>query len=462
MSSNQRYVPVEDHPRNASVHSVDGERESIELQRIHSAHSATNSTAPLRVSDSPTPNSRLFNSSQQTWRLFFPQFLRWLITVFFVAFLLATLKIYQDKGNFSRQQKHIFNTIITALSLGLGINFFEGFKDIAKVLRWTILASRGHTVREVDLILSIESLSKVIELAWESRKKPLAVLICFLWLYLNLIAQAAVAMIGLMYSADSGTNYKGTYFTPGTVNASGLTCYADNNACPIQPEVQQIVAHTYGEMAQGNILCAYNDISEVITSIANCLFYYHLAPNNQQYAYRFSELNPQDTARIYPRFTNRIITASSGECYNYTIDTTSGQKVDDLNGDLAAYNWSYSNGTVNGSITIPTLYSAFDSTTYIYRGTKIPQNETESSCGPRCMWMWAFKAFSSLTADHNQPMAVYQCPISISPVSNVTEDSQIVSDGMAKLAAASIALQGRYVNVANGQIWTQYQMYPWG
>ncbi|KAK4693886.1 hypothetical protein P7C71_g3588, partial [Lecanoromycetidae sp. Uapishka_2] len=247
------------------------------------------------------------------------------------------------------------------------------------------------------------------------------------------------------------------------VNASDLTCYAVNGECPTQRDVEQITAHSYGEMAQSFPCRTYKDISEVINSDANPLYWCNQNPDHQEFAYRFQEINPVDPDRVYPRITNRIITAASGQCYQYDIDPNSGRKVNDLNGDLAAWNWSYSNGTVNGNVTIPTLYSADDSTTYIYRGIEIPQNETEYACGPRCMWMWAFKAHSTLPADSlNQPVAIYQCPITISPVTNVTNSTQEISDGMARVAASSIALQGRYVNVGNDTIWTQYQLYPWG
>lgn len=37
----------------------------------------------------------------------------------------------------------------------------------------------------------------------------------------------------------------------------------------------------------------------------------------------------------------------------------------------------------------------------------------------------------------------YQCPIHISPVSNATKPTQDISDDVARIAAASIALQGR-------------------
>lgn len=56
--------------------------------------------------------------------LFCKTFVRCLITAIFVAFLLATLKLYENKGYFTSRQKINFNVIITVLSLCLGLNFF--------------------------------------------------------------------------------------------------------------------------------------------------------------------------------------------------------------------------------------------------------------------------------------------------------------------------------------------------
>lgn len=64
------------------------------------------------------------HSSRFNLVLFCKTFVRWLATTIFIAFVLATLKIYQDKGNFTSHQKANFNVIITALSLCLGLNFF--------------------------------------------------------------------------------------------------------------------------------------------------------------------------------------------------------------------------------------------------------------------------------------------------------------------------------------------------
>lgn len=48
----------------------------------------------------------------------------WLLTLVVCAFILVTIRIYERKGNITSVQKHTFNTIITGLILGLGLNFF--------------------------------------------------------------------------------------------------------------------------------------------------------------------------------------------------------------------------------------------------------------------------------------------------------------------------------------------------
>lgn len=73
-----------------------------------------------------TNNAQLFGIKKQTLLLISKTYLRCLVTTIFVAFVLATLKTYQNKNSFSSDQKTNFNVIITALSLCLGLNFFVG------------------------------------------------------------------------------------------------------------------------------------------------------------------------------------------------------------------------------------------------------------------------------------------------------------------------------------------------
>lgn len=100
---------------------------------------------------------------------------------------------------------------------------------------------------------------------------------------------------------------------------------------------------------------------------------------------------------------------------------------------------------------------ALSGTTYIYRGIDIPERATGVSRGPRCIWMWAHKSVGS-----GAESAFYECPITISPVSNTTTDAQTISDGIARLAASAIGLQGRSALADGNEFWTQFHFYPFG
>ena len=127
-------------------------------------------------------------------------FLRWLGTLALTLSIFWTLRVYERKGNFSLYQKTIFSGITTALILGLGLNFFvsrssaltagqwltlpqEGFKELAKIIRWRLWAVKGCTLREKELILGLDSLLVVRKLAFESarRRRKRILLFCISW-----------------------------------------------------------------------------------------------------------------------------------------------------------------------------------------------------------------------------------------------------------------------------------------
>ncbi|KAL9583595.1 MAG: hypothetical protein Q9203_005019, partial [Teloschistes exilis] len=115
-----------------------------------------------------TTCSRTFRPRKQLWKLLGDQI------------------AYKNKETVPHTDKIVFNTIITVLSLALGLNFLEAFKDMAKVLRWRVLANRKFSVRETDLILGGESLMNLVTLMRESMKKPLTLTVCICWIALNL------------------------------------------------------------------------------------------------------------------------------------------------------------------------------------------------------------------------------------------------------------------------------------
>ena len=131
-------------------------------------------------------------------------------------------------------------------------------------------------------------------------------------------------------------------------------------------------------------------------------------PDQQEFAHRFLEYNPSDTQRAYPWMTDRVITARSGDCLVYDeTGSTPGP---------ARRNYTYTNGSYVGWIEIPYASEEVEGTTYIYRGFHEPKSAKQQQCGSRCIWIWAHKNIGG-----REPSRFYQCPITISNVSNTRD-----------------------------------------
>ena len=385
------------------------------------------------------------------------QFFRWLGTAFFAALIAITFKIYAIKGVITATQKTTFNAIITALSLGVGLNFFEAFKELARLLRWRFFAGGHYSVREADLILGLESLINVLKLGPASSSRLWMLLFCATWILFNLSGQVFVALINLTYNLNDGTDWNGTYTIPGKVNVSDISCYHRAGGCPAEDhqDVTQANAHSNGELAAADECGSYNTTADILSSKKDYTYFCRRTPGRQEFAYRFSEYNPRDEQKTFPHFTNRTITASSGPCIIYSqVNNVLGP---DINGLMSAWNYTFTNGSYTSNIMIPVNREAWNGTTYVFRGVRIPQEADAWSCGPRCMWMWAHKSPGA-----GEDPLFYQCPITVSHVRNVMDPRHDLADGLARVAASSIGLQGRYVNMSSHLIWTQYQSYPYG
>ena len=148
----------------------------------------------------------------------------------------------------SHGRKQRFNAITTTLNLALGMNSLEVFKDMAKVLRWRVLASRPSTIRETDLILGGDSLMTLWDWARESWRKPTTMLACLLWILLNLLTQATIAMLSLNYSKDGRSGGAGTYTVKGIISAPRLDCFFRNDNCDTTVLAPQTTAHSFGAL----------------------------------------------------------------------------------------------------------------------------------------------------------------------------------------------------------------------
>lgn len=380
-----------------------------------------------------------------------------MVTIVLVALFVATLVAFESARNVSHNSKLGFNAVTTILNLALGLNFLEAFKDMAKVLRWRVLADRPFTVREADLILGGESLMNLGTLMWESRKKPVTVLVCASWIALNILAQATIAMLSLNYSMDSGINSTGIYTGHGNVSAARLDCYYVGGSCHVVPAAHLTTAHTYGELIRGQQCCRYHDDSGIQNANQTCPYFCH--DNKQEFAYRYNVYNPSDTAHAYPCLTNRNVRASAGQYHRYEVNPAKSSVVSGTDGTNEVERVAFTNGTFTGHLPIPRSDAAFSSTTYVYNGSALPSDGTATACGPRCLWIYALHQGDG----YNTPAHIVSCPITVSEVYNSTQDWQILPDGPARTAAASIALTGRYTNPKGlGTVWQQYQLYPQG
>ncbi|KAL8946047.1 MAG: hypothetical protein Q9222_007506, partial [Ikaeria aurantiellina] len=408
--------------------------------------------------------SKTFNPHRQSWQLLGDQQRRLIFTVVLVVVVIVVVKVYQDKGTVAHDDKYVFNTVITVLNLALGLNFLEAFKDMAKVLRWRCLANRKFSVRETDLILGGESLMKLITLMRESMKKPLTIFVCLCWIALNLLAQASIAMIGLTYSYDNGFNSSGITTSRDFVSVPRVDCYYNNGTCTTDPtappEIAQNEAHSYGEITPGDSPCWYSTDDDIYDSPQDCSYFRRRG--DPEYAYRFNEYNGNDRSRAYPFLTKRLIKTSSGQCYQYSARTDGTRDSPDGPESMIAY--AYSNETTNGTLVVPRPDTAFDSTTYVYTGVWAPQNASAVACGPRCIWVYALRNSGPVT--NFRPIDVFMCPITVSDVTNIGDPAHVVPDDTARMAAASIALSGRYTNPDDAhpdqKHWQQYQLYPYG
>ena len=406
-----------------------------------------------------------FDPNKQTWKLFRDQIRGMVVTCAFLVLFIVTLVIYERNETVNYRGRPVFNTISTAIILGLGLNFFEVFKDMAKVMRWRILSRSEFEVRQIDLILGGESLLKIFQLILENVGKPLILIVCTAWLLLNIIAQVSVAILPLFASLESGFNSNGTTVAPGDVNVTRLDCFypAGSTQCSrgFQDDYDPIIAHTFGEagILRGQD-CDYETTDDIVLGAQNCPYFYRKDRN--EYAMRFADLNPADITTAYPYFgVGRIVTASARKCTGYNVTGGPLGTTSDTDGKDNVFVWPFANATTNTTIELPKAGAAYSSTTYIWNDTALPRYAEAQACGPRCVYVYALRDMFRPNGDLHE-LFMFQCQVDVGTVSKVTNPTHELDDGVARTAAASIALSGRWRSPSEGRDWRNYQLYQQG
>lgn len=262
---------------------------------------------------------------------------------------------------------------------------------------------------------------------------------------------------------DGGVDSTGITTTRGMVSFPKIDCYYNGGNCTTDvdqpPEVAQNEAHSYGEANLRERSCPYQTDDDIFEAPQNCTYFTRM--DGQEYAYRYMEYNPADRGRAYPYLTKRLIKTSTGQCSQYTPQHTYQEASPDGPESIRVY--PFSNGTNDETLRIAVTDLAYDSTTYAFTGTNAPQNASASDvvCGPRCILLYAVRQYGPVT---NRPEEIFTCPITVLDVINAQDEAHNVPDDTARLAAASIALSGRYTNPnrSDDKNWQQYRWYPFG
>ena len=220
------------------------------------------------------------------------------------------------------------------------------------------------------------------------------------------------------------------------------------------------MAHSWGEQSQNNADCEpYDDLADILNSKEDPPYFCRRTPGKQEFAYRFKEYNPNDKQKIYPAFTDRIITVSSDAYLKYNVSSNADNPEVIANCfGLAGYAYAYQNSTYNNTACIPISSSGWSATTYMYFGVRTPALDEDFSCGNRCKRIWAYRSNGPYAAKNSA--AFFQCPVTVNEVSNTTSDQHQIPDAVARAAAASIALQGRWTGNVTDKVWVQYQFNP--
>ncbi|KAL9116412.1 MAG: hypothetical protein Q9187_007063 [Circinaria calcarea] len=261
------------------------------------------------------------------------------------------------------------------------------------------------------------------------------------------------ALISLYVTVDDGHDYNSIYLRAGNSRVSKLDCLYHHFKCPPSGIVtRHALAHAYGDMTWETILGDYDNIPNLLQNKTDLQVWHRRDP--KEFTHRFNEYNKNDTQKAYPHFTNRSITAASGKCVEYDVDKeVESSKV----GEISASKFKYRNQTFSDTIKIPELALGNEGTTYIYRG-KAPTGAASDPrvvCGDRCMYMWVFR--------NKRNPKIYQCPITVGNVRNAEHLEHNVPDGVARLVAVSIALQGQFRwNSKKDRDFEQFQWYANG
>ncbi|TLD18413.1 hypothetical protein PspLS_10203 [Pyricularia sp. CBS 133598] len=351
--------------------------------------------------------------------------LRWLIVLLLIGGIYAVLYTFSSEPVLSKRRKRVFNALITGFSIGLALMVVSFMNRIVGDLRWFILSRRSFSHGKVEAILHAHSLTRIAKLIMSSKRMGVLA-VAFLWLFIALAAQVALASIGLCFSVENAEDK--ALLVPGDIlirnmTAISTTSPSDSTSPAVLKKARQYTANSFGVFAQVYTVAAPEKKPERadLYYADNPLYFCDPKLAQSNCSYIFHEVNP-NTINNNDRLPVTAVTDRSIEvntkCRAFPV-------IEGGNGTQSNITVRLPNNQI-GIVNLP-VRGGLDQNTYM--------TDTRLDCGPRCAIVTMFEAAF--------PDAWwYNCTVSVGDVEGAVRPEEMVGDELARMAAAGIALQG--------------------
>ncbi|XDG05586.1 hypothetical protein ABKA04_005201 [Annulohypoxylon sp. FPYF3050] len=154
------------------------------------------------ISSSGPSKTKTFDRREQALKLLSKFMVRWLLTAVICAAFVVVLKEYNRKPWMEDGSTHVYNAIVSGLTICLSLNIDASLNAFAAALKWVIVASKQFHPPIFELILGFDSskFNAIKLMLWRGLGAWWLRLVCLIWLFIVLAAQVGTALIGLTYS----------------------------------------------------------------------------------------------------------------------------------------------------------------------------------------------------------------------------------------------------------------------
>ncbi|KAH6649359.1 hypothetical protein F5144DRAFT_607547 [Chaetomium tenue] len=361
--------------------------------------------------------------------------LRFLGTAILAVLFYLIIRLHQDR-TLTSGRKSIFDALVVAVSLTLGLNSAASLRHIALYARrWFVEKRRVH-VKEIEVHSFVALLGLLIR-----TPAPILKFACAIWLLLNLAIQVGIAAVSLTFQAEPGIQEIYPDSTVGEVAIPDMTRFARVGRFNDGARPQSLAAHILGDTATS---FEYSTLpSDVMTDapIARYPYAFWDAGNHWEFVFVNSAPVPGSQDFNFLSLYSDQHVQSSATCqtppytYNLTAGILSIQQTTPTPPKTILFPASGVGDEAITYLTTPVLHDT---------GT----NST-GTCGPGCATIHVVEPHAgnpvpdSTFIHPTSSFFYYECNITVRPTTQPNAGPFAFSPTTAAVAAQAIALSGQ-------------------